>query len=139
MSAGVVIRIDHPFDTTGWQFALKALGCTEVYELPGVGTPLRASIKLETLHDLLRYHGDAKVVVVQNREGDFIQGDQDLRDFEHPDEAIYVFGGSQTRMRVDDFYGTSPVAHVYIPTGDLMPSQAGAIVLCDRILKGAAK
>ncbi len=138
MSAGVVIRIDHEVDTEGWKYALDAFGVTECYELPGVGTPLARSIKLERLQDVRNYHG-ADIVIVQNRDGDFVQGSTDLRAFDHPREAIYVFGGSQTRLSVEDFEAVNLAGAIYIPTGDLMPSQAGAIVLCDRLLKGADK
>lgn len=136
MTAGVAIRVDHDLDTEGWRLALKALGCTEVYELPGVGTPLPSSIKLERLSDVRNYHA-ADIVIVQNQNGDFVQGSTDFRDFSHPAEAIYVFGGSMTRLTEADFDGVNPTASIYIPCGDLFPSQAGAIILCDRLLKGA--
>ena len=131
MTCGVVIRIDHAVDSEGWLHALRAFGVTEVYELPGVGTPLPASIKLERLQDVRNYHA-ADIVIVQNRDGDFFQGSTDIRDFEHPREAIYVFGGSQTRLSLADLEGINPTDSIYLPVGDLFPSQAGAIVLWDR-------
>lgn len=131
MTAGVVIRIDHPVDSDGWLHVLDAFGVTEIYELPGVGTPLHVSIRLERLQDVRNYH-NADIVIVQNRDGDFVQGSTDIRDFEHPDEAIYVFGGSMTRLTKADLEGVNPTAFVYLPCGDLYPSQAAAIVLWDR-------
>ncbi len=131
MSAGVVIKVDNAVDRSAWSVVFNAFGISEIYELPGLGRPLEGSIKLERLADLQNYHA-ADLVVLAARDGDFVQGHTALLEFEHPDEAIYIFGGTMTRLSQADLEGGSPSAFVYITAGDLFPSQAGAIVLWDR-------
>ena len=136
MTAGVVIKIDGTEDRIGWDLVLQAFCIAEIYELPGLGHPLNRSIKLETLEDLGNYH-PADQIILAPVVGDFVQGDEDLKDLEHPEEAIYIFGGTMTRLTEADVALGIPTAKVYIPAdgADLFPSQAGAIVLWDRYTK----
>jgi len=136
VSAGVVLKIDNSADRNSWSIVFHAFGITEIYELPGLGRPLEGSIKLERLADLQNYHA-ADLVVLAARDGDFVQGDTALLEFEHPEEAIYIFGGTMTRLSQSDLDGGAPAAFVYITAGDLFPAQAGAIVLWDRHAKRA--
>lgn len=133
MSAGLVIRIDTPEDFENWNRLILALGISEVYELPGLGETRRDSIKLETLRDLVNFHA-ADVIVVQPNDGDFVQGDVPLQALQHPAEAIYVFGGTMTRLTADDLRNVLS-QRVFIPVGDLYPDQAAAMVFWDRIQK----
>lgn len=135
MSAGVVVKIDNGVERSAWSIVFEAFGISEIYELPGLGRPLEGSIKLERLADLQNYH-IANLVILAARDGDFVQGDTALLEFEHPDEAIYIFGGTMTRLSQADLRGIHP-AKVYITAGDLFPAQAGAIVLWDRYAKKA--
>ncbi len=135
MSAGVVIKVDNKFDRDGWSQVLEAFGISEIYELPGLGHPLDRSIKLESLADLANYHPAAPLVPVAAINGDFVQGETALFEFEHPEEAIYIFGGTMTRLTWADLQGLTLEASVYIAAGDLFPAQAGAIVLWDRLTK----
>ena len=75
-----------------------------------------------------------EVIVVQPADADLVQGTISLHEFEHPDEAVYIFGGSQTRLNQSDVRNAL-AEFVFIQVGDLFPSQAGAIVLWDRIWK----
>lgn len=134
MTTGVVIKIDNEADREDWAHVLKGFKISEIYELPGLGHPFTNSIKLEHLVDLEKYHA-ADLVVIQPRFGHFVQGVSDLLAFEHPDEAIYVFGGTMTRLSHHDLEGVKPSAAVYIPAGDQFPATAGAIVLWDRLTK----
>ena len=137
MTAGVIIKIDSELENTGWSQILRAFNVTEVYELPGLGVPLQTSIGLETVDDVTHYH-NAKIIVVQPETADFVQGETFLAELEHPDEAIYVFGGTQTRLTQHDLEDVDVAHYVYIPSPnkvDLFPSQAGAIVLWDRFWK----
>ena len=136
MSAGVVVKIDNKVDRDGWIQLLEAFAISEIYELPGLGHALDNSIKLESLADLANYHV-APLVVLAARDGDFVQGDTALLEFGHPEEAIYIFGGTMTRLSQADLDGGAPAAFVYITAGDLFPAQAGAIVLWDRHAKRA--
>lgn len=137
MSAGVVIKIDHEFNSTGWAHVLEAFGITEIYELPGLGHPINNSIKIERLVDVANYH-PTNLIVIQNRDGDFVQGVSDLTDLEHPEEAIYVFGGSLARLSQFDIGGAEIHESVFIPIGPVFPHQAAAIVFWDRLMKGTS-
>jgi len=134
MSAGVVIKVDNSVERTAWTRLLEAFRISEIYELPGLGQPLEKSIKIETLSDLANYH-EADLVVLAAIDGDFVQGQRALVSFEHPEEAIYIFGGSMTRLSQADLLGETIVESLYIEAGDLFPSQAGAVVLWDRYVK----
>lgn len=133
MSAGVVIRIDTAEDFENWNRLLLALKISELYELPGLGQTISRSIKIESLRDLVNYHA-ADLVVVQPRDGDFVQGEIPLQALQHPPEALYVFGGTMTRLTTDDLRNVL-AQRVFIPVGDLYPDQAAAMVLWDRIQK----
>ena len=137
MSAGVVIKIDHEFNAEGWRHVLKAFQITEVYELPGLGIPMTDTIKIERVVDVRNFH-DTEFVVIQNPDGDFVSGVTNLEGVEHPDEAIYIFGGSLARLSEFDLEGANELARVYIPIGAVFPHQAGAVVLWDRYMKRGA-
>ena len=134
MSAGVIIKIDSASDADGWASALGAFGISEIYELPGLGSSRRSSIKIENL-DQVGHYRVADLVIVQPQDGDFVQGFNSLARFEHPEEAIYIFGGTMTRLTQADLGNQTPES-IYIPTSeDLFPAQAGAIVFWDRFWK----
>ncbi len=136
MNAGVVIKIDNPNDRTGWDQLLQAFGVVQIYELPGLGHPLDHSIKIESLADLVNYAPASELLVLAGRAGDFVQGDVDLQELEHPADAIYIFGGTMTRITAREIYDApGEISKVFIPTDDLFPYQAGAIVLWDRYTK----
>lgn len=76
------------------------------------------------------------VVLLAAQDGRFVQGDVDLRDFEHPETCCYLFGASHGQQQP---LAEPPIATVYIPilaTWSLFASQAIAIVLYDRLTKG---
>lgn len=135
-----MVTVDDQVDADGWTQVAAAWDLDAIYELPGLGIPLINSIKLETVADVFNYQA-ASIVVVQPSDGDFIQGLEELRDFTHPLDAIYVFGGSVTRLKpatLGLYQGAwlEPAASVYIPTSaDLYAAQAGGIVLWDRFTK----
>lgn len=138
MNAGVVIRIDNDQDRTTWDQLLQANAIGQIYELPGLGHPLDRSIKLESLADLANFAPTSELIVLAGVEGDFVQGDIDLQEFEHPADAIYIFGGTMTRLTAAEIYDAPiEVSKVYIAADGvpLFPSQAGAIVLWDRWLQ----
>ena len=73
----------------------------------------------------------AKVYVVVNGDADRAT---ELSTFVHPAEAVYVFGPDDG---VREFEIPPEALRVTIPTGELYASQAAAIVLWDRQMKGA--
>ena len=137
MNAGVAIKIDTDADQDYWTKLLEALGIQEIYELPGLGVPLGGSIMVENAGQISNFHV-APLVAVQPIDADFVKGKTSLTAFEHPDEAIYIFGGTITRLTRADLNGAELFDTVYITAGDLYPAQAGAIVLWDRYSKAVA-
>lgn len=137
MNAGVAIKVDNQGDREGWSQVLDAFGIQEVYELPGLGVPLPGSTMIETASQISNFRPGANLVVVQPIDADFVQGTTSLTAFEHPDGAVYIFGGTITRLNKSDVRNAL-ADHVYITAGDLFPSQAGAIVLWDRYSKAVS-
>jgi hypothetical protein len=135
LTAAAVIKVDHDFNSAGWGHVLTAFGIHEVYELPALGVPLPGSIKIEALKDIKNFREAENIIVIQNKDGDLVQGRTDLAELEHPLEAIYVFGGSLARLNEFDVEGANVKDFVYIPIGSVFPHQAGAIVFWDRYLK----
>lgn len=74
------------------------------------------------------------VILVQPQDGTYVQGDTNLVDFTHPDDCVYLFGGTHGNLELD----FEPDAKLYIPhqpTWNLYAPQAVAIVLYDRYVK----
>lgn len=72
-------------------------------------------------------------VVIQPADGHYVQGTVSIEDFVHPEDAVYIFGSDDSLMQPVD-----AEHYVYIPTAptwELFASQAGAIVLFDRLMK----
>lgn len=137
MNAGVAIKVDTEEDRDGWIQLLEAFGIQEIYELPGLGVPLPGSIMVETASQISNFRPGANLVVVQPIDADFVQGKTSLTAFEHPDGAVYIFGGTITRLTQSDVRNAL-ADHIYITAGELFPSQAGAIVLWDRYTKAVS-
>jgi hypothetical protein len=74
------------------------------------------------------------VILLQSSDGRYVQGEDSLVDFVHPDDCVYLLGGSNEQLRL-----SRPVdAIIYIPntpTWSMFASQAAAIVLYDRFVK----
>lgn len=80
---------------------------------------------------------DDPLVVLAPIDGRFIAGERSLVMFEHPDDAIYLFGPSYGNLWPDTLGGRDPDHLVYIPTAKLeMYSYAAAYVtFYDRLAK----
>ena len=75
---------------------------------------------------------------LQPRDGRYVQGVTPLADFEHPADAIYLFGGDNANLNdEDDLGGRVPDAIVYIPTAEanMYSWVAAACVFYDRAVK----
>ncbi len=77
-------------------------------------------------------------VVLAQENGRWVQGEESLLTFEHPDDVIYFFG-HDTRWVSDEQIDGKTVDHfVFIPTAtsdDLWSWTAGAMVFWDRMVK----
>lgn len=75
------------------------------------------------------------VVLIQPADGEHVEGTDSLVPFVHPEDCVYLFGGSDSHLTLD---GIVPVSKIYIPhvaTWNMFASQAAAIVLYDRYVK----
>lgn len=114
-----------------WEYIAKDFGVEEFYMTPVTGIYSNAVTEKHSMQEILDENKDmTKVYVDEN-------GEVDLVDFKHPENALYVFGKA----------GSSPVA-TYASAGDLTvrirtvnnkgllwPHQAATLILYDRMLK----
>lgn len=74
------------------------------------------------------------IILLQMLDGRYVQGEDSLVDFVHPDDCVYLLGGSNEQLKLNH-----PVdAKIYIPntpTWSMFASQAAAIALYDRFVK----
>jgi len=116
-----------------WQFLCRDFDVDALYMSPvsGIsGAPVRERHELvEALTESVLDGFD--VVCVDER------GTTSLRDFAHPETALYVFGkASQSAMPTcGRFHGVSVRIETRLDAGLLWPHQAAAILLYDRLVK----
>lgn len=106
-------------------------GCTEDrdFEIYQTVTPISTAAELPLDHEL---------VVLAHPEGKYIKGTESLVTFQHPENAIYLFGGSHDVLSdEDDLGGRTPDHLIYIPSGELemYAFMAASITLYDRMVK----
>lgn len=92
------------------------------------GTP--HTVAIDSMADL----PDQPLVVLSPENGRHIQGDIVLRDFEHPDDAIYVFGNNHLHMSESPLFAGRDYSSVYIPTNkaEMFAVFAATLTLYDR-------
>lgn len=121
-----------------WSFVFSNFGVTEIWErgFTNVDSKIyQPTVKIDTAAEL---PDDRPLIVLAPETGRYIQGDQSLVTFEHPDNAIYLFGGSHSNLSdEEDLGGRGPDMLVYIPTvkHEMYGYAAGYIVLYDRLVK----
>lgn len=74
------------------------------------------------------------VILLQASDGRYVQGENSLVDFVHPDDCVYLLGATNEQLTL----GFSVDAKIYIPntpTWSMFASQAAAITLYDRFVK----
>jgi len=78
---------------------------------------------------------DVQRILVQPRNGRHVRGESSLIGFQHPENAVYVFGPDMGHLQKGEEFDHS----VYVPqlktNVTLWSHQAAAIVLYDRMLK----
>lgn len=103
-----------------WDFVLSNFAVDRVLHLP--------------LKDMVE---DCQLVVLAPRAGRFIQGEVSLREYRHPDKALYLFGSDKEHLH-PDVLCDAPSDRVFIPTAthhEMYSHVAAAVVLWDRMLK----
>lgn len=115
-----------------WSWVLSNFEIEEAWQRgDGIGVYQKPKI-IQTAADL----PDRPLVVLSHPEARYVRGEESLKEFVHPGDAIYFFGGSMANLTLDELGGRKPHALVYIPTKLEMYSHAAAYVtLWDRYLK----
>lgn len=121
-----------------WSWVFSNFGITDIWERNGGGSDgeiYQTVIQCNTAADL---PPEPSLVVLAPIDGKFVQGTQSLVDFVHPDNAIYMFGGSYDNLSdEDDFGGRVPDSVIYIPTVklEMYSHVAGYLTMYDRYVK----
>jgi len=136
--AGVCFRREHNSHLQDqWSWVFSNFGITEIWERGFSEGDLKIyqpTIAVDTAAEL----PDRPLIVLAHQEGRYIQGNQSLVTFSHPEDAIYLFGGSHVNLSdEDDLGGRVPDALVYIPSVkyEMYSPPAAYITLYDRLVK----
>jgi len=101
-----------------WSWVFSNFGITEIWERDwDGGSDAKIYQDVTRIDTAVELPTDRELIVLTPIEGRYIKGDQSLVDFVHPENAIYLFGGTQSNLNdEEDFNGRVPDALVYIPT-----------------------
>ena len=154
MSAGVCFVSEHRgWMQDQWSWVFSNFGIADLWELNAPVRPGRApravnqgkrgkdgslyqpTIKIDTAAEL---PSERPLVVLSPISGKYIQGEQPLDAFLHPDNAIYLFGGSQGNLSDEEHLGGRAPDHlIYIPTLklEMYAHSAAYITMWDRFVK----
>jgi hypothetical protein len=138
--AGVCFKSEHRgWMQDQWSWVFSNFGITEIWERDWEGSTdadiYQSVIRIDTAAEL---PSKRPLIILSGLESRYIKGDQSLDDFVHPEDAIYLFGGSHENLSdEDDLGGRVPDALVYIPTVDLecYGHSAAYMTLRDRYVK----
>lgn len=94
----------------------------------------RTTVAIGSAEDLPR---DIPLIVLSHNGAKYYKGNESLITFQHPQDAIYMFGGSHSIMSGKDFGEREPDSIVFIPTlrHEMYAFSAAYITLYDRLLK----
>lgn len=117
-----------------WSFLFSNFGVQDIWEIGQAEKIYQPTTKIEDASGL---PSDRPLVVVQPEKGRYVQGSMPLATFVHPDDAIYMFGGSHENFTTDMLGGRDADAVVYIPFAkhECYAFAAAYIVLWDRYSK----
>lgn len=131
-------REQRPWLQDQWSFVFSNFGIAEIWERGFADDDLRIYQPVKAIATAAELPKRRPVVVLAHQEGRYIQGTESLVAFEHPKNAVYLFGGSQANLTdEDDLGGRKPSALVYIPSvkHEMYGPAAAYITLYDRLVK----
>ncbi len=139
MSAGVCFKSEHGgWMQDQWSWVFSNFGITEIWERGFASTDSKIhqpTIRIDTASEL---PAGRPLVVLAPPDGRYIKGTESLADFQHPENAIYLFGGSHNNVSdEDDLGGRVPAALVFIPMieHECFGHSAAYMTLWDRYVK----
>lgn len=119
-----------------WAMIIECFGVTNAWE---VGDESKSDsnynkpVFIDKVEDLPK---DKPIVVLAHKNAKYVQGVTDIKDFEHPEECIYVFGGDNMNQVPESYEGFEDIRYVYVDTKyEIYSHQIGAIMLYDRKIK----
>lgn len=117
-----------------WSFVFSNFGVSDIWEIGKGDKDLdiyQPTVGVKTAAEL----PDVPLVVFAHQEGRYIKGQQSLVSFAHPEDAIYMFGGSHSNLSEDDVGRDAD--YVYIPSvqHEMFSHCAAYIALYDRYVK----
>jgi len=135
---GVCFHREKDWEQDQWSYLFSNLGVSEIWELGDDGNRnwdiYQPSIKIATAAELPK----RPLVVLAPQEGRFIQGNENLKDFIHPENAIYLFGPSHLNLNDEEHMGGRVAEHyVYLPLveSECFSHAAAYMTLWDRKVK----
>jgi hypothetical protein len=91
-----------------WGYVLPAvLEDVEVFII-GSGTYGRPFHDATVVSSLDEVHPELPLVVLQPKDGEYVQGEIDLYAYSHPEDCVYYFGDDNTHTRVEEFGSRTP-------------------------------
>lgn len=136
MPAGVCFKGERrAFFQDQWSFVFSNFGIKDIWELktPNAEKIYQPTIKIESAEELPA----RPLVVMAPPDGRYIKGTESLIDFVHPDDAIYLFGGSYDNLSNQELGDRKPDHLVYIPFEEYecYAFTAAYVTLWDRKMK----
>ena len=137
---GVCFRSEHRgWMQDQWSFVFSNFGITDIWERGKTdeSSIYQTTIGIDTAIEL----PDRPIVVLAPPDGKYIQGVSPLQEFTHPEDAIYLFGGSQEVLNdEEDLGGRVPDHLVYVPLVqyEMYSHSTAYITLWDRYVKRGA-
>ena len=133
---GICFRHNRGVIQTQWSYLCSMYNITLKWErMCGDEPSEKGVIQIETAADLPK---EPALVLVSPKTGRYLPGEVDLKDFKHPENAIYMFGGDKITLSEEELGGRKPDYIVYIPQAtefDIHSPIAAGIVLYDRHIK----
>jgi hypothetical protein len=134
---GVCFKREKDWEQDQWSYVFSNFGVEDLWEMGDDSNKdlniYQPTIKISSAAEL----PDRPLVVLAPQESKYIVGEESLKDFVHPDDAIYMFGGSHCSMTGVDLGGRVADHYVYIPLvkNECFSHSAAYITLWDRELK----
>lgn len=112
---GICFMREKYWEQDQWSYLFSNFGVSDLWEVGDDGNSnwdiYQPTTKITTAAEL---PDDRPLVVLAPQAGTYIQGDEDLKTFVHPENAIYMFGPSHVHLNEDDMGGRVADHYVYI-------------------------
>jgi hypothetical protein len=136
---GICFHRERDWEQDQWSFVFSNFGVSDIWEYGDLSqddlTIYQPTTNIVTAAEL---PSDRPLVVLAPAAGKYIQGTESLEDFVHPENAIYMFGGSHVNLNDEEHMGGRVADHyVYISLVqyECYAHGAATVVLWDKRMK----